>query len=572
MSEARATILRQVLWNRLISVVEEQAQTLIRTSFSPVTRDAGDLSAGVFTTDGRMIAQAVTGTPGHVNSMARSVGHFLRAIPAADLRPGDVVISNDPWIGTGHLNDFVIVSPVFRAGRLIAFFACTSHLVDVGGIGIGFDARDVYQEGIRIPVLRFMCEGRVDPAVEAIIRANVRFPDEVIGEILSLVAANHGGGQALLRMCAEFGLDSIDDLAGFVFERSAEGMRNAIAALPPGTYHNSMRVDLIGDPITITAALTVGEGAIRVEFGGELAPSSRGINVPYCYTEAYAAFGVRCVVGPDIPNNHASLGAVAISAPEGSILNARFPAPVISRHILGHMMADIVLGCLAQAAPGRVPAEHSGTLWNLRLGRYGAAGGREDGGGARFTVLCFHSGGGGARPAQDGLAATAYPSGVQAIPVEVSEKSAPIRYRRRALRRDSGGPGRLRGGLGQIIEVEAREGAPMEVGAAFQRVKTPARGRQGGQEGAPGVVRLASGRPIQATGRQVVPAGDALIVETPGGGGFGDPAARDPALVAADLRAGRISAAAARAAYRVALTDAGEVDEAETARLRGAPR
>jgi N-methylhydantoinase B/oxoprolinase/acetone carboxylase alpha subunit len=267
--------------------------------------------------------------------------------------------------------------------------------------------------------------------------------------------------------------------------------------------------------------------------------------VPFCYTEAYAAFGVRCIVGPEIPNNHASLAAVEIRAPEGSILNATFPSPVASRHILGHMMADVALGCLARAVPDRVPAEHSGTLWNLRLAR--------DPGSAQqpFNILCFHSGGGGARPAKDGLAATAYPSGVQSIPVEVSERAAPILYVRRELRPDSGGPGRQRGGLGQVIEVRSRDGQPMDVAASFQRVGTPAQGRHGGAPGAKGHVRLASGRPIRSAGRQVVPGDDSLIVETPGGGGLGAPQERLAELVREDIRMGYVTPAHARAEYGV---------------------
>ena len=546
MSGVRAAIARQVMWSRLISVVEEQAQTLIRTSFSPVTRDAGDLSAGIFDVAGRMVAQAVTGTPGHVNAMARSVGHFLDVIPAGDWAEGDVALTNDPWIGTGHLNDFCVVTPVFRAGRLLGFFASTTHIVDVGGQGIGYEGKDVFHEGIRIPVLRLLRGGRPDPAVEAILRANVRFPDELMGELFALVAANHGGCRAMLAMCEEFGLDDFAPVADFVFERSAAGMRAAIAELPEGEFEAAMTVDLIGDPITITGRMRIGGGRIRLALGGDLAPSTKGINVPFCYTEAYAAFGVRCLVGPEIPNNHASLAAVEVSAPEGSILNARFPAPVASRHILGHMMADIALGCLAQAVPDRVPGEHSGTLWNLRLARDPGSAPRP------FNILCFHSGGGGARPAQDGLAATAYPSGVQAIPVEVTERAAPVLYVRRELRPDSGGPGRQRGGLGQVIEVRARDGLPMDIAASFQRVGTPAQGRQGGEAGARGLVRLGSGQPIRAAGRQQVQPGDSLIVETPGGGGLGDPRARDPALVAADLRLGYVTPAEARARYGVA--------------------
>jgi N-methylhydantoinase B/oxoprolinase/acetone carboxylase alpha subunit len=554
MNSISKAISLQVMWNRLLSVVEEQAQTLIRTSFSPVTRDAGDLSAGVFTPEGEMLAQAVTGTPGHVNAMARSVGHFLAVLPADDWAEGDVAITNDPWIGTGHLNDFCVVTPIFRKDRLIGFFACTTHIVDVGGQGVGFDGRDVFHEGIRIPVLRLLRKGQTDANVEQILRANVRFPDLLMGEIFALIAANQGGCRALLRMCDEFALTDLAVLAEFIFERSSTGMRAAIATIPEGCFDTAMRIDLVGEPIEVTARMTVTNGMISLDLGGELTPHPRGVNVPFCYTEAYAAFGIRCIVGPDIPNNAASLGAVRISAPEGSILNARFPAPVASRHILGHMMADLALGCLAAAVPDRVPAEHSGTLWNLRLAR--------NEGPRPFNILCFHSGGGGARPAQDGLAATAYPSGVQSIPIEVSERAAPILYRQRALRPDSGGSGTWRGGLGQIIEVTSSDGMPIEVGASFQRVLTPARGRNGGSDGAPGMVRLSSGAPFRAAGRQTIPVGDSLIIETPGGGGFGDPHLRATASIAADVRRGLVTPQAAQRDYSfgVEIIDSHEKD------------
>ncbi len=566
MSFQTGDLSRQIMWRRLTSVVEEQAQTLIRTSFSPTTREAGDLSAGVFTPDGRMIAQAVTGTPGHINSMARSVSHFIDAIPLADWREGDVALTNDPWQGTGHLNDLVVVTPVFRGGRVIAFFAATSHLVDIGGMGPGFDAKDVFHEGIRIPITKVVDAGRVDDKVLGILRANVRMPEQVTGDLMSLVAGNHTGGLRLLAMCEEFGLDGVEALSEFIFDRSMRGMREEIDRIPRGVYEAALTLDGIDRPVAMTATMTVADGRIDVEFGGDLRPSLRGNNVPFCYTEAYASYGVRCVVGRAVPNNWSSLSAVTIRAPEGSILNATDPAPVASRHLIGQMLPDLVFRCLAQAVPGRVPAEGAGTLWNIRLLR--SAHGR---GKAGFNALFFHSGGTGARPGLDGLNATAFPSGVRAIPIEISEKSAPVLYRRRELRRDSGGAGLTRGGLGQVIEVASRDGDPFWMAASYERTRNAPRGLDGGRDGEPGRVGLRSGLPFSPMGRQEVPGDDAIIVEPPGGAGRGDPFARDPARVRDDVENGFVSREAAAGEYGVMLTENLEVDEAATAALRSRP-
>jgi N-methylhydantoinase B/oxoprolinase/acetone carboxylase alpha subunit len=559
---AQSDLASQIMWNRLLSVVEEQAQALIRTSFSSVAREAGDLSAGVFTPDGRMIAQAVTGTPGHVNSMAQSVFHFLKAISQERWQPGDVGVTNDPWSGTGHLNDFCVVTPAFRGGRLIGFFACTTHIMDVGGQGAGFEGRDIWQEGLRIPIVKLVEGGTLDAKLVSIIATNVRLPQQAIGDIMSLVAANHTGCVRLERMCEEFGLADIGALAEYIFARSAAGMREAIGALKAGTYRAELTMDGIERPIRLAADMTIGDGRIHVAMSGELAPSAKGINVPYCYTDAYASYGVRCLVGPDIPNNFASLAAVKIEAPEGSILHAIDPAPVTSRHMIGQMLPDLMLGCLSAADERLAPAEGSGSLWNVRLLRQGAT---LQG---RFITLFFHAGGVGARPGLDGLSATAYPSGVRSIPVELAERNAPVLYLRKELRADSGGAGRWRGGLGQVIELHARDGADMTLAAIFERVVNAPKGRHGGTDGTRGRVSLKSGGTLAAKGLQTIPGGDTLVVESPGGGGLGDPLTRPSEAVRADVLAGYCSREQARDGYGVVLRQDLALDEAATAALR----
>ena len=563
-------IRNQVMWNRLISVVEEQAQTLVRTAFSTSTREAGDVSAGVFDCQGRMLAQAVTGTPGHVNSMARAVIHFLDVFPTQTMRDGDTYITNDPWKGTGHLHDLTVVSPTFRNGKLVALFACTSHLVDIGGIGLAPDGKQIYHEGLFIPIMPLAREGQMDEWLLTLIRANVREPVQVEGDIYALAACNETGSRRLIAMMDEYDLDALDDLGVYIFTQSRNAMTAAIAQLPKGTWHNTMRIDGYDTPIDLTASLTIGEDSIDVDFAGSSGTSDRGINCPMCYTEAYTSFGVKCVVAPRIPNNAGSLDAIKVTAPENTIVNAPHPCAVVARSTIGHMLPDVVFGCLHQAMPNRVPAEGTSNLWNLKLGAgHGITGSAGDHATA-FMATTFHSGGAGARPAQDGLSATPFPSGVRNVPVEITEAITPIVIWRKEYRTDSGGPGKQRGGLGQTMVVANREDAPFGIFAGFERVHFPARGRDGGNPGAKGRLHLESGAELRHKGFQVVPPQEKLIVDMPGGGGYGEAFARDPASVADDVRNGLVTADAARADYGVAVGPDGTLDEAETERLRAA--
>ncbi|UYN94702.1 MAG: hydantoinase B/oxoprolinase family protein [Enhydrobacter sp.] len=575
-------IANQLMWDRLISVVEEQAQTLVRTAFGTPTREAGDLSAGVYDTQGRMLAQAVTGTPGHVNSMAKSVGHVLAKVPLAGMNEGDVFILNDPWMGTGHLNDIVIVTPIFRrrldgASQAVGFFADTLHVVDIGGRGIVGAAQQVYEEGIYIPITKIVDKGKVNTWLMDLIAANVREPVQVLGDIYSLIASNEVGGRRLLDMMDEFELEQIDDLARHILDRSREASLAAIARLKPGTYRNEMTVDGInGTPMTLKATMTIGPDGIDVDYTGSPGIVALGLNVPLCYTEAYTSFGIKCVVAPKVPNNFASLATIRTTAPEGCILNAPHPAAVAARSTIGHMLPDVMFGCLIQAMPPHdqtigVPAEGTSCLWNLRLmGGLGRAelSPEQMKQATPFNVMSFHSGGTGARPTSDGLSATAFPSGVRNVPVEITEALAPVVIWKKEYRTDSGGAGEQRGGLGQVMEIGSTEGMPFGISPTFDRVVFPARGRLGGQAGAHGKLELVSGRELPPKAHSSVPAGERLRVAMPGGGGYGDPRKRPAEKVAEDVRLGLVSREAARDLYGVALTDDGTVDEAETAKLR----
>ncbi len=536
------SIASQVMWNRLISVVEEQAIALVRTAFSTSVREAGDLSAGVFDSHGRMIAQAVTGTPGHVNTMAAAVPHFINDIGPHRICPGDIYITNDPWKGTGHLHDITVCTPVFREVNgdetLIGFFASTAHVVDIGGRGYGPDAKEVYEEGINIPIMKWVDRGQLNRDLVNIVRINVRESDQVIGDIHGLAASNETGRRRLLSMLDEFCVDGLDELATFVFDRTLSATLQAIERVDNGTYANNMIVDGYGEPVTLGVSLTVSDDGMHADFTGTSPVCGLGINVPLGYAHAYFTYGMLVALAPELPNNYASLSAFTVSAPDGVILNATHPDPVSVRHVLGHFVTDLCLGAMARALPDRIPAEGAGALWNFQASARSAEVSDPR---PPVEMLMFNSGGTGARPTLDGLTATAFPSGVRTMSVEATEQVGPIVIWRKEIRPDSGGAGKYRGGLGQIIELGPAEGYRFDLSAMFDRIDHPARGREGGADGAPGKVYLDDGTPFAGMGRQVVPNGRRLVLELPGGGGHGDPAERDPAAVANDRLQGYVS-------------------------------
>jgi N-methylhydantoinase B len=541
---ARDAIRIQVMWNRLIAVVEEQAQAILRTAFGAITREAGDLSAGVYDVQGRMIAQAMTGTPGHVNTMATAVGHFFKHFPQASMRPGDVYATNDPWLGTGHLFDYVIMTPVFLGKKLVAFFASTCHVIDVGGVGMSARANSSFEEGTLIPHTRLRKAGQINEEVMGIILANSRNPIEVRGDLLSLISSNDTGANRLIAMMKEFKLSSLDGLANHILTQSEKGARAAIRAMPEGTWSSEMPLDGYERPIVIKSKLTVRNGKLTIDFTGTSKASIFGINSPRTYTHAYSVFGLKAVIAPHVPNNIGSLSCFDLITEPGTCVDPIRPSPVTARHVTGQMLADAVFGCLAQAIPGKVQAESAGSIWLLILNSaHGLVPPEQTEGAQPFGVISIALGGIGARPGKDGLSSMAFPSGIGAIPAEITEQQCPLYFVRKEYLPNSGGAGAWRGGLGQLIEIGNRERAPFAISAAtFDRIRSAAQGRDGGLPGAKGVARLGSGKLLPDKGVHIVPAGDTLVVQLPGGGGFGDPSQRDPAMVQADLRAGVVSA------------------------------
>jgi len=550
-----STISNQVMWNRLISVVEEQAQALIRTAFSTSVREAGDLSAGVYDLEGRMLAQAVTGTPGHVNAMADAVAHFIREIGRDNIFEQDVYITNDPWKGTGHRHDITIVSPAFHLGEHVGFFACTAHVTDIGGRGFGADANSVFEEGLGIPIMKFAERGDVDQTLVRMIRENVREPDQLVGDVYALATCNEVGQRRLVEMMTEFGLTDLAEVAEFILDNSRRATIEAIQALSGGSATGEMTIDGFETPITLKVKLDIEDERILCDFDGSSKLDKKGINVPLVYTKAYACYALKCAIAPEIPNNAASLAPFEISAPEGSIVNAPPPAPVALRHIIGHMVPDTVYDALDKILPGTVPAEGAGSLCNFQVSLRPRTDEAAPEHARRSEVLAFNSGGSGARPELDGMSATAFPSGVMTMPAEATEHAGPVIIWRKELRPDSGGAGKQRGGLGQHMEVGATEGHEFDFSAMLDRVDHPARGRRGGLEGHPTTIGRSDGELMQGKGKQFVPHGEKVIMGFPGGAGYGDPASRNRDAVRRDLLQGYISVDVARDIYGLSASD-----------------
>jgi N-methylhydantoinase B/oxoprolinase/acetone carboxylase alpha subunit len=506
----------EILWSNLIGIVSEQAKALQRIAFSPIVREAGDLASGLFDARGRMVAQANTGTPGHINSLA-AAGLTLAKLFEGKLVPGDIVITNDPWMSAGHFFDITVLCPIFRGQRLIGYIGSTIHHSDIGGYGIGAGARDVHEEGLWIPPLKLYEAGLPNATIHDIIRSNVRTPDHVFGDLAAQVSGGRAGGERLIGLCERRGLEDIEGLADEIIDRSEAATRRAIRALPAGTWHGESRFDVPGgDIITLKAAVSIDNeaGDVLIDFAGSSGASPMGINVVMNYTHAYSTFAVRSCLNPEQPNNHGSLAPIRVTAPKGSIVNAEYPSPVNARHVVGMFVPMPILKALHQVMPERVLAEGSGAVWTVQI-----QGKRADG--RPFTSSMFnYSGGMGARLTKPGPSATCYPTGVAAVPVEILEAAMPIVFDRRELRRGSGGAGRSQGGDGQVIGFHMRTSEPWLLNAVPSRLDRGPEGLAGGEGGAPGRF-LVNGTAVSEGKKMIMSPTDVVLLETPGGGGYG---------------------------------------------------
>jgi len=509
----------QILWSNIISIVSEQSKALQRIAFSPIVREAGDLATAVFDRDGRMIAQAVTGTPGHINSLAAAGRIIHERYPPDRLVEGDILITNDPWISAGHFFDITVMTPVFRDGGIIAYFGSTIHHTDIGGYGVGAGARDVHEEGLWIPIAKLYEAGKPNETLHDIIRHNVRTPDSVAGDLAAQVSSARIAGARLLALCDRYDLADVDDLSAEIIARSEQSTRDSIRALPGGTYHGSTNFDVPGgEVITLKAKVTVtvdsDQGEILIDFAGSSPASVHGINVVMNYTHAYSTFAIRSCLDPDLPNNHGSLAPIKVAAPLGCIVNAEYPSPVNARHVVGMYVPMPILNALHPIMPDRVLAESSGAVWTIQVQ------GRDRDGQPYTSSMFNYSGGMGARATKDGPSATCYPTGVAAVPIEILEASMPIRFTCKELRLGSGGAGRARGGDGQKIGFRMISGRPWLLNAIPSRVDEPAQGLDGGDPGAVGRFTV-NGKAVSEARRIDMQPDDHVVLETPGGGGYG---------------------------------------------------
>jgi N-methylhydantoinase B len=524
----------ELLWRRLISLVDEAAAALVRTSFSTLVRESYDFSCVVTDAEGRSLVQATESIPSFIGTLPATVKHFLRFFPPERLEPGDVLITNDLWLGTGHLPDITVAKPVFRGGRLVAFSASTAHAPDIGGKIRSPEPREVFEEGLQIPPLKLMRRGEADETLVAMIRQNVRTPDQTLGDLWAQVVALDLMEERLLGLMEGAGLDDLTDLAHEIQGRCESAMRAAIAALPDGTYRSELQTDgLLDAPVTIRMALTVRGDAIEISFAGTDPQVDRAINCALCYTYAMCMYGVKVCTIPALPNNEGAWRPIGVAAPPGCIVNPQFPASGGSRMLIGHYLPMLVFGCLGQVVPERVMAACGSPMWGMNQ-----SGVRE--GGRPYANMFFYNGGMGGNARADGVTCLSWPSNVSSTSIEISEHIAPLRFHHKRLRPDSGGPGRHRGGLGQEVLVESRSETPIAVSFLAERTVFPAFGVEGGAAGAPGELRI-NGERTDPKRQYVLRRGDTVLLATPGGGGHGDPRERDPAALAADLAAGTVT-------------------------------
>lgn len=533
----------EILWNRLIAIVDEASATLQRTSFSTLVRESNDYACVLFDAEGNSLAQSSLSVPSFIGTLPKTVRHLLRHFPPATLGPGDVLVSNDPWLGTGHLNDINIAVPVFHRGRLLALAASTAHAPDIGGRLISPDNSDVFEEGLRIPVTKLYDAGRPNEEVFAFLEANVRVPEEVIGDVQAQVAANQLAGTRLIEFVDEYGMEDLGPLAGAIQRQSEQAMRSAIRQIPDGVYRQRLTIDGFDDVLEICLALTVDheKGQVTCDYTGTSPQQPAAYNVVPNYTYAFTAFAVKCVILPGVPNNEGCFRPVVVTAPEGSLLNPRFPAGVGARASIGHYLPVAVFSALAEAVPERVRAAAGSPVWGVLL-----SGQWDDG--RRFAGLFFYNGGMGGAHGQDGISCAAFPSNASNAPIEVLEHLFPLAFARYELRSDSAGPGRWRGGLGQTVEFVVEASWPATLALWTSRTRYAATGLRGGQSGGLGGVLL-NGEPISSGRQRLISAGDRVTLEVPGGGGFGPPELRERAALLSDVADGLVSAAAARSSY-----------------------
>lgn len=530
-----------LVWQRLNGIVDQVSETFIRAAFSTVVRDNYDMAFSLLDTQGRQFVQSRRSIPSFIGTLPRTLAAVLEKFPADTLKPGDVVITNDAWIGTGHLNDISMICPIFSGDRLIAFAGSTAHTVDIGGAPSP-SAQDCYEEGLCIPICKIVEQGTENSLVIDFITENLRAPDETLGDIRAQFAAYHDCQQKLLKVLVEEGLEDFDAVIEEIISRSAKSMRAVIADLPDGTYSDSFQVDGFDVPLTIKCTVTIDGEYIDVDFAGTSDQIKWPINSVMNYTFAYSCFALKCLLDPSAPNNSGSFESVTVRAPEASLLNASRPAPVWGRHLSGHYAPPAIFGALSAILPDRVIAESGSPLWNVYFK------GVDNDTGTGFVKMFFMNGGHGARPNGDGPGCLSFPSNVSNQPIELFENQAPLMVTEKCFVPDTGGEGKYRGGDAQRLSFKSMATSPVTMTIRHERITFAPRGLLGGEGGAAGI-DLVNGDPIPAKTRLLLETGDVATFQTPGGGGLHPPDGRDRAAVARDLAHGVLSAEKARATY-----------------------
>lgn len=526
-------IFLEVFWTRVRSVVNEAAKLIIRTSFSTLSTEANDFAVVLTDSQGRSITENSGSIPSFIGTLPRTVQAAIARFGHADMKPGDVFITNNPWIGTGHLNDVCLVKPIFHQGHLVAFASSTAHVPDIGGKIRSVDSRELYEEGFHMPLMRLLSEGEPDQSLLTLLRTNVRTPDQTVGDIWSQVGAVELIATRLQSILSEYGLPGVDPLADALFARSEAAMRQAIAALPDGEYRYHMQTDGFDTPFDYHVNVKIAGEAICCDFTGSSPQQPRGINCVLAYTTAMSVYAIKSLLLPDLPNNDGLFRPITVHAPEGSILNPREPAPVGGRACTGHYVPTVVLGALQAVLPQRVIGAAGSPLWIANF-----SGVRDDG--KPFATVLFFNGGMGACAHKDGAPAMSWPSNISPTPIEIAEKESPIFFKAKALRANSGGAGAFRGGLGQEITFVNQHSGPLTIIFLTERTKFPAPGIRGGAEGARGEV-LINQKPINTRLPQVLQPGDEVTLRTPGGGGYGAPDDRERHRTLQDLALGYVS-------------------------------
>lgn len=525
-SRAADPIFLEVFWTRVRSVADEAAKLIIRTSFSTLSTEANDFAVVITDSQGRALAENSGSIPSFIGTLPRTVRAAMSVIGVNEMRPGDIYITNNPWIGTGHLNDVCLVKPIFHLDKLIGFAATAGHVPDIGGKIRSVDARELYEEGFHIPIMRFLSEGKPDDSLITLIRTNVRTPEQTVGDIWSQVGAVELVADRLSDVLQEYALDGVDELAEALFLRGEQAMRQSILNLKDGVYRYEMKTDGFDTNFTFSVAVKITGSDIECDFSGTSLQQPRAINCVMAYTQAMTVYAIKCLLLPDLPNNDGLFRPIRVSAPEGTLLNPTSPAPVGGRSCTGHYVPILIFGALQFVLPDRVMAGAGSPLWIANL-----SGIRSDG--KPFATVLFYNGGMGATAGKDGSSAMSWPSNISPTPVEVAERDSPIFFQHKRLRPGSGGKGRTRGGLGEEICFVNKHEGPLSIVFLTERLRVPAPGLGGGGDGACGEV-LINGLSVDSRRPHVLAPGDEVILRTPGGGGYGASSERSEALTSYD--------------------------------------